>query len=499
MGRIAGRYAWSIGLGCCAAVLLSCGSDEEPAATSDGGPVSVADAPIETNEFLMPDRYRASFTGDLPEIRERRVLRALLSPSRTDFFVHGGRPRGLQIELLEHFEKFLNEGASRSERIEIVYIPVNFEELLPALLAGRGDLTAGFLTITEERQKQVAFATGRSFKVSEVIVMARDADPVDTLDDLAGRTVTLMRGSSYETHLRDVSRQIRRQGRPRISITAANPHLVTEDLLELVNAGLVEITVADDFRARLWAPLLPNLVVREDLVVHADGNVGWAIRPDNPELLEVANRFAGTIRIGTLLGNMLFKRYYANTRWIEDPTKGDGQEQLLEYASLFQKYGDQYGFHWLALAAQAYQESGLDHSRRSAAGAVGLMQVLPSTAADPKIGIDDVTDLESNVHAGAKYMALLRDTYFAKEDLAEDERMAFIWAAYNAGPTSVRRMRAKAREMGLDPNRWFGNVEYAAQALVGNEPVRYVSNIFKYYLAYKDMLALSRAKSTARS
>lgn len=353
MGQIARRDAWSIGLGCCAAVLLSCGSHEEPAATSDGEPVSVADPPTETNEFVLPGRYRAAFTGDLPEIRERRVLRALLSPSRTDFFVDGGRPRGLQIELLEQFEKFLNEGAPRSERIDIVYIPVNFEELLPALLAGRGDLTAGFLTITEERQKQVAFATGRSLEVSEVIVMARGADPVDTLDDLAGRTVTVMRGSSYEAHLRDISREIQRRARPPIGITTANPHLLTEDLLEMVNAGLVEITVADDFRARLWAPLLPNLVVREDLVVHADGNVGWAIRPDNPQLLEVANRFAGTIRIGTLLGNILFKRYYANTRWIEDPTEGDAREKLLEYASLFQKYGDQYGCHWLALAAQA--------------------------------------------------------------------------------------------------------------------------------------------------
>jgi membrane-bound lytic murein transglycosylase MltF len=182
---------------------------------------------------------------------------------------------------------------------------------------------------------------------------------------------------------------------------------------------------------------------------------------------------------------VLFKRYYQNTRWIEDATDPEEQEKLERFQSLFRRYGDRYGFDWLAIAAQAYQESGLDHDRRSRAGAIGLMQILPSTARGPRVGIPDITDVENNVHAGVKYLAFLRDHYFSDPNLADEDRVAFAWAAYNAGPAKVRRMRERSREMGLDPDRWFHNVEYAALAIVGRETVRYVANIYKYYVAYK--------------
>jgi membrane-bound lytic murein transglycosylase MltF len=485
---------WKCVLVCTAALLASCGGCED----SSRGPGAEEAAGDDVVELRIPDRYRAPFTGDLDEIRERGVLRVLMTPSRTDFFIYEGRPRGLQVELTEQFEAFLNEGAKPGERIDVVYLPVNFDRLLPALLEGRGDLVAGFLTLTDQRERRVAFLTGRGLEVDELVVTGKDAPRIETLDDLAGRTVHVMSGSSYVSHLTTLSRDLQARSLPAIEVETADPHLVTEDLLELANAGLVDFTVADDFRARLWSELLTDIEVREDLVVHHAGNVGWAARPDNPMLIEAGTRFVSRVRSGTLLGNMLFKRYYASTRWIENPTTSGEMQKLLRYAPLFRKYGEQYGFPWLALAAQAYQESGLEHSRRSPVGAVGLMQLLPSTAADPRVGFDDITDLESNVHAGAKYMALLRDTYFADESLAEDERMAFVWAAYNAGPNAVRRMRSRAAEMGLDPDRWFGNVEYAAQAMKGREPVRYVSNIFKYYLAYKRIMAIREARDRAR-
>jgi len=135
--------------------------------------------------------------------------------------------------------------------------------------------------------------------------------------------------------------------------------------------------------------------------------------------------------------------------------------------------------------AQAYQESGLDHSKKSQRGALGIMQLLPSTAADPNVNVGDIGNLENNIHAGAKYLAFIRDRYFGDAAISTEDRLAFSWAAYNAGPARVRKMRDKARTMGLDPNIWFANVELAAGKMTGRETVQYVANIYKYYVAYK--------------
>jgi membrane-bound lytic murein transglycosylase MltF len=226
-------------------------------------------------------------------------------------------------------------------------------------------------------------------------------------------------------------------------------------------------------------------MVVSDVTVAADNRVGWAVRADNPLLERSIREFAHSVRQGTLIGNVLIERYLQDTSFVEDPVDEQSGRRMRELASLFQRYGERYGFDWLALMAQAYQESGLENDAVSRAGAVGIMQLRPSTAADPNVGIEDITDLENNVHAAAKYMAFMRDRYFSDADIDEAERLAFTWAAYNAGPRRVRRMRARAAEMGLDPNQWFGNVEYAALDVVGQETVRYVANIYKYWIAYQ--------------
>lgn len=469
MARLGG---WLTGLAL--ALCLGCG-ESEPQAPAQQPPV-------------LPTHVARPFTGDLPAMRERHLVRALVSYSKTDFFLAGGRPHGLQAELLRRLEKFLNRGGSQSQpRVRVAYVPVRFEELLPALLEGRGDLAAAFLTPTPEREKRLAFASGHGLLVNEVVVTRAGLDHIASLEDLAGRRVYVMRGSSYAEHLREVDHKLRARGLLPIEIVEADPRFVTEDILEMVNAGSVDMTVADDFRARLWAQVLPEIAVREDLAVHEGGHVGWAVRPDNPELQAALEEYLRGVDRGSLVGNVLFQRYYEDTSWAKDPTSEAERQKLARYAGLFRKYGERYGFDWRALAAQAYQESGLDHGRRSRAGAVGLMQLLPRTAADPVVGIPDVSDVDANVHAGAKYLAFLRDHYFSSPEIGDDDRLAFAWAAYNAGPATLARVRARTEAMKLDPDRWFGNAEHAALALVGREPVRYVANIYKYYVAYRLM------------
>ncbi|MDJ0846802.1 MAG: transporter substrate-binding domain-containing protein [Myxococcota bacterium] len=469
------------------------GCGDEPASTPsppEAPPVVEESAPPPVLPVL-PAHLSERFTGDLAEMRERKVVRALVSWSRTDFAVVHGRPRGIQAELLQQLETHLNQGSSRkAPRVRVAFVPVPFEDLIPALLEGRGDLAAAFLTATPEREKQVDFASGRGLAVNEIVVARRGGDVPRSVDDLAGRRVQVMRGSSYAENLRAQSRRLVARGLAPIDVQEADPRFVTEDILELVNAGQIDLTVADDFRAELWARVMPNLVLLPELVVHEGGHVGWATRPGSPELHAALKSFMKKVRKGSLIGNVLFARYYEDVDWIRNPLDETETDKVEHYAPLFRKYADRYGFDWRALVAQSYQESGLDHDRRSRAGAIGLMQLLPSTAADPKVGLPDVHDEEENVHAGTRYLAFLRDRYFSGPEIPDEERLAFAWAAYNAGPAKLRKVRSRAEAMGLDPNRWFGHCEHAALAVVGREPVRYVANITKYYVAYQLAAAL---------
>ena len=485
-----------LGVGLACALALTACRSELP--ESGGDPAAAAGlssaAPGDSDESPPPDaapvpavleRLARPFTGDLPEIRERRYLRVLVSYSKTNFFFDNGRPRGFEHELMSRYAKALNRSANRSERLHLVFVPTPFERLIEDLLRGRGDVAAAGLTVTPERAERVAFTEPYLPRVDEVVVMHRGAGALETLEDLAGRRVYVRAGSSYAGHLEKLSRGFAGAGRPPIEVIEADPDLATEDVLELVNAGVVELTVADRHLAAAWSEVLPEIVVRGDLAVHQGGAIAWAVRRENPELRASLDAFVRNNRKGSLFGNILFNRYYRGSKWIANPLTAAERAKLEELIAIFRKYAEQYGFDWLALAAQGYQESGLEQGRRSSAGAIGIMQIKPSTAADKNVGVADIHLLENNIHAGAKYLAFLRDRYFDDPAIEPAIRVDFAWAAYNAGPARVRRLRRTAAERGLDPDRWFYHVEQIAAEEIGRETVDYVANINKYYAAYR--------------
>jgi membrane-bound lytic murein transglycosylase MltF len=429
---------------------------------------------------VFPDSIALSSTEDLPAMKKRKLIRALVTPSKTDFFIYNGEPKGLQAEFLHYYEDAINKGVSRRElKTRVTFLPVPFSELIPGLVEGKGDIAAALLTITPEREKQVKFISSHRWTV---LVVNNRVQGIESVDDLAGRTLYVLRGSSYVEHLDSLNANLASRMFAPVSIVEADPALLSEDIIELVNAGVVDITVVDDFKAELWSQIFPNVVVRKDIQISTGGYIGWAIRKDNPKLEESLVKFLPEVRRRSMLGNVLTERYFGTTKWIKNPLDDLERQKLEGFMTFFKMYGEQYGFDWLAVVAQAYQESGLDHNSHSRAGAVGIMQLLPSTA--EYVGIPDISDVENNIHAGVKYLSYLRKTYFSDPGLAEVDRFAFTWAAYNAGPNKVRRMRAQARKMDLNPDKWFQNVEYAALKIVGQETVRYVANIYKYYIAY---------------
>jgi len=480
------------GFSMCVALVIfcGCGGDQPPmvgAEESDPqqSEAAAAQQPIAAVPPALVAEMMEPFHGDFDAMVEDRLIRVLVTYNRTNFFLDGGTQRGITADALREFEKALNKELRLGRRpLQVVAIPVLRDQLIPFLEEGRGDMAIASLTITPDRAQRVDFSVPAARDISEVVVTGPRSPALTTLDDLSGTRVFVRPSSSYWESLNELNASFRKRGLEEIKIAAASEYLETEDLLEMMNAGLIEITVADDYLAKFWAQVLPDIVIHEELAVATGGNLGWAIRRDATGLKPRVDQFVKANREGRLLGNMLIKRYLQDTKYVKNALADEDRRRLDEVIDLFRTYGDRYTFDYLMVAAQAYQESGLDHSVVSRAGAIGIMQMLPSTAADKSVGIPDISTIDNNIHAGTKYLRYIVDHYFNDPEIDDVNRTLFAFASYNAGPNRIRRLRAKAAESGYDPNQWFRNVEVVVANEVGREPVRYVSNIFKYYTVY---------------
>lgn len=444
---------------------------------------------------------RATYGGDLDALLERGTVRVLTAYSRTDFFVDRGEAGGFAYAYMLAFEAFLRERhrPRAGPQPAVHFVPVSRDRLIPALLAGEGDIVAASLTVTPERGRLVDFSEPYLDGVKEVVVTGPAAKPVQRLEDLAGRTLLARPSSSYWASALALDARLRAAGRPALRLQAADEHLEDEDLLEMLNAGLLELAVVDDHKARLWAKALPRIRVHENLALREQGKIAFAIRKGSPRLKAALDGFVREHRKGTLFGNLAFARYLTAAATLRDNAGKAERRRFLDLLGLFRLYGERYGFDPLLLAAQGFQESRLDQKARSAKGAIGIMQVLPSTARDPNIDITNLHLPADNIHAAAKYMRFVLDTFFQGARLDPFNRAMFAFAAYNAGPAKVAKLRRLAASRGLDPDRWFGQVELVAAEQVGLETVRYVSNILKYYTVYAHVAGLEAERKKARA
>ena len=194
-----------------------------------------------------------------------------------------------------------------------------------------------------------------------------------------------------------------------------------------------------------------------------------------------------------LLRNELHAKYLSGLSYISGATQRDDLQRFDRAAVFFRRYAERYDLDWMLMAAQGYQESRLDQSVVSRFGAIGVMQVMPDTARE--LGVGDIHQLESNVHAGTQYMRQLIDRHFVEPQISNENRILFAFASYNGGPSRISQLRIEAARQGLDPNRWFGHVEVVAARRIGRETVQYVRNIYKYYVAYSLSLPLQNGRS----
>ena len=435
--------------------------------------------------------------GDLDGMIKRRIIRVLTVQNPLLYFVDKGREVGVTYETMKAFEATLNKKiGSKLLKVYVIPIPVPRDELLPRLLKGEGDIAAAQLTITPSRKKEVDFSVPFATGVKEVLVTGPGAPAIASLDELSGKEVYVRPSSAYAEHLKTLNARFAKEGKAPVKIVPAPEVLEDGDILEMVNAGLVPATVVDSFIADLYVQVFPDLAKHAD-IASPPGDIAWAFRKDSPKLAAAINAFAKNNKAGSLAGNVLIRKYLATTKWVKNARSDEDRKRFLSMIKLFQKYGDQYSLDYLLMAAQGYQESGLDQSKRSHVGAIGVMQVMPATARDKAVNIPDITRLESNIQAGIKYNRWVIDNFYQDPAVSRLDKELFAFASYNAGPGKVSRLRKEAAAQGLNANKWFNNVELIAAKRIGRETVTYVSNIYKYYLAYQLMVQGEKARDDA--
>jgi membrane-bound lytic murein transglycosylase MltF len=457
-----------------------------PCAADQNPPVRGKNTPAWYEELVA---RRA--TGDLDAISKRRVIRALVVYGQTSYFVDRGTQRGATYEALAGFESELNRQLkTQNLRIDVAFIPVKQDELIPGLIAGRGDIAANFITITPGRDKLVDFSDPIVSPVNEVVVSGPASPTISSLDDLSGKEVFVRKSSSYFEHLQSLNADFVHAKKPPIKFIFASEVLQDEDLLQMLNAGLVQFVVVDDVKLKLWTQVLPNIIEHTELKVSSGGAYAWMVRENSPQLLAAINDFIKRHPNSDASRGEVMRKYLKSTKYIKDSTSPQELQKFDATVNLFRKYADEYSFDTLLLIAQGYQESRLDQKVHSKVGAVGVMQVMPPTG--KAMGVGDIALLEPNVHAGVKYIASMRDTYFGSLSMDELNKALFSFASYNAGPNKILKLRGMAQMRGLNPNVWFDNVEIVAADQIGRETVTYVRNIFKYFIAYR--LLLDRRK-----
>ena len=424
-------------------------------------------------------------TGDLDAMVKRGSIRALVLYSRSGFFYVDGKPEGIYYEALQYFQQFVNQKLRTGQQVQVTFIPVRPDQLKPYLNEGIGDLIAYPVAMTPERAQEDAFTVPLETDVKQILVTGKDFGPVASLQDLSGKKVFVNPVTTYYGNLQKVSDSLVKQGKKPILIESADKNLLDEDLMEMVNAGILPATVTITQRAKLWASVFHNITPQPNIVIANQEDLAWAVRKNNPKFKELLDEFVRTHAAGTSFGNTLLRRYLESNQWITNPTNDEQIKKFDQLASFFKRYSSQYGFDYLMVIAQGYQESQLNQAARSPGGAVGVMQVKPSTAAAPPISIPDIGTAENNIHAGVKLLNSIASEYFSDPKIDPMNRLLLTFAAYNAGPNRIADLRKEAPAQGLDPNKWFGNVELLVSQKVGQTTVQYVSNIYKYYVAYK--------------
>ena len=464
---------------------------------------SAADAPTPAKASAKPRQLALSvkpWQGDFEQMIKRRMIRVLVPYSRTLYFNERGRERGISADSVREFERYLNRkyAAQLGKRPLTVYIiPTTRDKLLSGVVGGIGDIAVANLTITDERLQQADFVAVADQKpVAEIVLTGAGVPELTSPEALSGRTVHVRASSSYHDSLEDLNERLKKAGKAPVNLVLVPDALEDEDMMEMLDAGLLEAIVVDDWKARIWAQVLPKIKLHPQAAVRSGGQIGWAVRKGSPQLVAALDDFFANDMKKSNITQQLVNTYTRRVKQFRSPAEEADRKRFEETIGYFRKYGSKYDFDPLMLAAQGFQESQLDQNARSHVGAVGIMQIMPATGSS--LGVGSIHMTESNIHAGTKYMDQLMSKYFPDAKFSESNRPLFAFASYNAGPGNISKMRKEAAKRGLDPDKWFNNVEIVVAEKIGKETTTYVRNIYQYSAAYRLTQEAEEASSQSR-
>jgi membrane-bound lytic murein transglycosylase MltF len=440
---------------------------------------------------LLLDVVTAPWIGDLDGMIPRRRVRLLTPYGRTHYFVDRGRQTGMAYDFGRKLEERLNArlGTRPDTRVHVVVVPTAREELVADLIAGRGDVIASNLTVTPELSRVVDFTAPGQCGVRKVLVTGPGAAHVRSSADVPGLSIVVRESGPEVDLLKALNEQMAQRALAPAAIHVVAAALGDDALLEMVDGGQIAATVVDDFIAAFWARGLRRLRVHDDIGLGASVCIAWAVRKNSPGLLAAVNPIIEAHRVGTTFGTVTLRKYLRG-RLPSGAPDGAALRQHRRLEALFVRNGARYGIDPLLLMAQAFQESRLDQRARSRTGAIGIMQVTSAAAVEMNTG--DVRAVDANIAAGAKYLRSIIDARLGPTPVDPTEKTLMAFAAYNCGPTCLRRVRRETRRRGLNPDRWFNHVEAVTGDLIGEETVTYVANIYKHYVAYR--LAVMEAR-----
>lgn len=369
-------YRGVVALLLAAATACSGRQEAAPPAAAVATP-SAADAaiPQTASPFdALPESVRLvmdqPFTGDFDAMVKRRAIRVGVTFNRTHYFIDKGQERGLTYEALKLFENDLNTDLKTGNlKVHVVIVPMTRNQLYPVLANGKVDMVAAMVTVRPELEKLAAFSVPTRTNVNEVVVTGPGAPPIASVDDLAGQELFVRKGSIYEESLVRLNEQLKARGKPAMVIDQADV-LEDDDVLEMVNAGLVPITVVDDYLAEFWSKVFTSIKVHADITVRSGGSLAVAFRKDNPNLREVVDTWLRKHPKGDAFRNTIERPYLDNTKFAKNAAADTERRKLHAVAELFKKYGAEYNLDYLLMAAQGYQESTLDQDVKSSVGAI---------------------------------------------------------------------------------------------------------------------------------
>ncbi|QNR22613.1 MltF family protein [Croceimicrobium hydrocarbonivorans] len=449
---------------------------------------------------------------DLAEIQADGKLKAIMVYSSTTYFLYRGEAMGYEYELLKRLAQDLGL------ELEIV-LANNIDEVFDMLNRGEGDIIAYGLTITEDRKKLINF-TDYLYTTHQALVQRKprnwrrlsrdqiDRKLVRDVIDLIGDTVHVHRRSSYYERMLHLQEEL--GGKINIDTIIGDYNI--EDVIKMVVDGKIKYAIADYNVASINQTFYPILDV--ETPVSFSQRIAWGLRSNSPELENEVNRWIqGMRKNGTYA--FIYKKYYVHKksykRRVQSEFYSKNSGQISKYDDLIRRAADSLSWDWRLLASQVYQESRFDPQSESWAGAGGLMQIMPGTATD--LGIDNTYDPEQNLMAAADY---LKDIFDKFENIPDTiQRIKFTMAAYNCGYGHLLDAQRLAAQAGLDSLQFddataiwlrkMGQYKVYSNPIVrygpvrGEEPFRYVRDIFLRYAHYRQLIPAMPSDSLVSS